>query len=88
MFIYPLPLYLASRSSLFFRFGGYDPRGSRGVKDDLEQPIVAGSSDGVPPEEPGRLVTKSARRTVLRTALPAGLPRCELRSISLGAMGT
>ena len=31
---------------------------------------------------------KSACRTVLRIALPAGLPRRELRSISLGAAGT
>ena len=38
---------------------GYDPQGSRGVQDDLEQPIVAVSSDGVPAEEPGRLVSKA-----------------------------
>jgi hypothetical protein len=51
------------------------------------QPIVAGTSDGVPPEELGLQVYKSASRTVLRIALPASLLRRELRSISRGGEG-
>ena len=51
-----------------------DPRGSRGERIDLEQPIAAARPDGVPPGRVGFRVYKSARRIVLRTALSGGSP--------------
>ena len=58
MFIYPYPciFLLVLRLLLFLQED--KSRSSRGVQDDLEQPIVAEFSDGVPPEGLGRLVQK------------------------------
>ena len=41
------------------RLEAANPRGSRGGKADLEQPIIAASPDGVPPGRAGRLVPKA-----------------------------
>ena len=78
-------------SSFFVRsysLQGGEPRGPRGDQVDLGQPIAAARPDRVPPGHVGFRVLKRARRIVLRIALEVGLPRCELRSISLGAVGT
>ena len=72
---------------LFFLLQGGEPRGPRGDQVDLGQPIAATRPDGVPPGRVGFRVQKR-RLAVLRIALEVGLPRCELRSISLGAAGT
>ncbi|KAK1631673.1 hypothetical protein QYE76_005988 [Lolium multiflorum] len=65
-----------------------NPRGPRGGQADLGQPIAAASPDGVPPGRAGFRVYKRARRTVLRIALPASLPRRMLPRIALGVEGT
>ena len=81
----------SSSSSFFVRSSslqGGEPRGPRGDQVDLGQPIAAARPDGVPPGRVGFRVYKSARRIVLRTALPAGLLRRELRCITLGVGGT
>jgi hypothetical protein len=86
---YLLPLFfffLVLRS--FFLLQGGEPRGPRGGQADLGQPIAAARPDGVPPGRVGFRVYKSARRIVLRTALPAGLLRRELRCITPGVEGT
>ena len=69
------------------RLEAANPRGSRGGKADLEQSIVAVSPGGVLPGERG-VWSQKRRLAVLRIALEVGLPRCELRSISLGAADT
>ena len=76
----------SSSSSFFVRYSslqGGEPRGPRGGQADLEHPISAARPDGVPPGRVGFRVFKSARRIVLRIALPAGLLRRELRCITL-----
>ena len=64
------------------------------VKSGLAQPIVAGTSDGVPPKEPGLRVIKSAgllscvsrckpvlqTESVTKPALAGGLPSLGLES--------
>ena len=81
-----------SSSSSFFvhssSLQGGEPRGPRGDQVDLGQPIAVARPDGVPPGRVGCRVYKSARRIVLRTTLPAGLLRRELRCIILGVGGT
>ena len=55
---------------------------------DLGQPIAAARPDGVPPGRVGFRVFKSARRIVLRIALPASLLRRRVLRIALDAEGT
>ena len=84
-----LSLVLILPHSLFvLRLQGGEPRGPRGDQVDLGQPIAAARPDGVPPGRVGFRVYKSARRIVLRTALPAGLLRRELRCITPDVEGT
>ena len=79
---------LLPRSSFILRLQGGEPRGPRGGQADLGQPIAAARPDEVPPGRVGFRVYISARRIVLRTALPVGLLRRELRCITLGVGGT
>ena len=60
IYLYPLPLYL---SFSFFALEGSDPRGSRGERIGLGQPIAAALPDGVPPGSVGFRVPKSSRRS-------------------------
>ena len=79
---------LLPRSSFVLLLQGGEPRGPRGGQADLGQPIAAARPDGVPPGRVRFRVLKSARRIVLRTALPAGLLRRELRCITPGVKVT
>ena len=72
----------------FFVLNGSDPRGSRGGRTDLGQPIAAARPDGVPPERVGFRVLKSTRRIVCVPRFRTGLLRRELRCITLGVGGT
>ena len=88
-FTFPSPLFffflvLCS----FFLLQGGEPRGPRGGQADLGQSIAAARPGGVPPGRVGFRVLKSDRRIVLRTALPVGLLRRELRCITPGIEGT
>ena len=69
---YPCIFFLVLRS--FFLLQGGEARGPRGDQVDLGQPIAAARPDGVLPGRVGFRVYKSARRIVLRTALPDGSP--------------
>ena len=79
---------LLPRSLFVLRMQGGEPRGPRGGQADLGQPIAAARPDGVPPGRVAFRVIKSTCRIVLRTALPAGLLRRELRCITPGIEGT
>ena len=72
----------------FFVLKGSDPRGSRGERIDLGQPIAAALPDGVPPGGVGFSGLQKRPSTVLRIALSAGLLRRELRCITPGVEGT
>ena len=77
-----------SRSSLFFVFESCEPRGSRGERIDLGQPIAAALPDGVPPGRVEFRVFKSARRLSFVSRCRSGLLRRELRCITPGVEGT
>ena len=72
----------------FFVLKGSDPRGSRGGRTDLGQPIAAARPDGVPPGRVGFRVLKSARRIACVPRFRTGLLRHELRCITPGVEGT
>ena len=72
----------------FFVLKDSDPRGSRGGRTDLEQPIAAARPDGVPPGRAGFRVFKSAHRIACVPRFRPGLFRRELRCITLGVGGT
>ena len=58
----------------FFALEGSDPRGSRGERIDLGQPIAAALPDGVPPGGVGFSGLQKRPSTVLRIALSVGSP--------------
>ena len=66
----------------------FDLRSPRGERIDLGQPITAVRPDGVSPGRVGFRVFKSARRIVLRIALPVSLLRRRVLRIALDAEGT
>ena len=72
----------------FFALEGSDPRGSRGERIDLGQPIAAALPNGVPPGRVGFRVFKSARRLSCVSRCRSGLLRRELRCITPGVEGT
>ena len=72
----------------FFALEGSDPRGSRGERIDLGQPIAAAIPDGVPPGCAGFRVCKSTRRLSCVSRCWSGLLRRELRCITPGVEGT
>ena len=90
VFIY----FLSLRLSFFSFFASSscwraaDPRGFRGERIDLKQPIAAASPDGVPPGQVGLRVYKSARRLSCVSRCRSGLLRRELRCITPGVEGT
>ena len=65
-----------------------DPRGSRGERIDLEQPIAAASPDGVPPGQTGLRVYKSICLLCCVSRCRSDLLRRELRCITPGVEGT
>ncbi len=86
-FISPLYLFFSFfASSSCWRAA--DPRGSRGKRIDLGQPIAAAIPDGVPPGRVGFRVLKSTRRIACVPRFRTGLLRHELRCITLGVGGT
>ena len=82
----PLFFFLVLRS--FFLLQGGEPRGSRGERIDLGQPIAAALPDGVPPGGVGFRVCKSARRLSCISRCRSGLLRRELWCITPGVEGT
>ena len=79
---------LLLRSSAFFVLESSDLRSPRGERIDLGKPITAVRPDGVSPGRVGFWVFKSARRIVLRIALPVSLLWRRVLRIALNAEGT
>ena len=73
---------------MFFVLESFDLRSPRGERIYLGQPITAVRPDGVSPGRVGFRVFKSARRIVLRIALPVSLLRRRVQRIVLDAEGT